>query len=522
MQHLDEGTIHAWLDGQLPRDEAQSIEAHVAECRECAGSVAEARGLIAASTRILTALDSVPREVAPKTTPARAAGETASSAIAANAPVASSRAEQRAHRRWFNGASLAAAAAIVVAIGTVTLMRADKRGLPRLADRVAPTSTVAGPAVLDSQVPIAAPAPAAASEAVTLGAREAADGKRPLAATRSDAPATRDQAAAASQGFASGKATERSEEAKALEARQLADARPNAAPPVDRAKVARQVAANELQKPADELNKDAKKELDRADAVASLKQNAVGTIRGRVTDANNTGLAGVMVRVQGTGTGVSTNEAGDFVLGGLNAGSHRLNAMRVGFAVANRDVTVAGGDTLTANIVMTPATVALEQVVVTGAAASRQRAPQGAQRAPAPVAQSPQAAPAAALPTAAQSTAAGCYELSIIPGQTPSRTGFRQVPRRVALDSTIVPASPDGVWYRARDLAPTTTVPNGRWRPAGPDAVEVEWTYGSRTARVRVSGPAGSMLRGSVEEIDRATATGEAGTVVAIRRSCEG
>jgi hypothetical protein len=30
------------------------------------------------------------------------------------------------------------------------------------------------------------------------------------------------------------------------------------------------------------------------------------------------------------------------------------------------------------------------------------------------------------------------------------------------------------------------------------------------------------MLRGSVEEIDRATATGEAGTVVAIRRSCQG
>jgi len=71
MQHLDEGTIHAWLDGQLPRDEAHQVEAHVAECRECADAVAEARGLIAASSRILTALDGVPGEVVPKQAPRR-------------------------------------------------------------------------------------------------------------------------------------------------------------------------------------------------------------------------------------------------------------------------------------------------------------------------------------------------------------------------------------------------------------------------------------------------------------------
>ncbi len=52
MQHLDEGTIHAWLDGQLPRDEALEVEAHVAECRQCADAVAEARGLIAASVAL--------------------------------------------------------------------------------------------------------------------------------------------------------------------------------------------------------------------------------------------------------------------------------------------------------------------------------------------------------------------------------------------------------------------------------------------------------------------------------------
>ena len=71
MQHLDEGTIHAWLDGALGPEEAARVEAHVAECPECAAAVAEARGFIAASSRILTALDHVPRGVVPVARPAR-------------------------------------------------------------------------------------------------------------------------------------------------------------------------------------------------------------------------------------------------------------------------------------------------------------------------------------------------------------------------------------------------------------------------------------------------------------------
>jgi anti-sigma factor RsiW len=65
MQHLDEGTIHSWLDGALAPDEAARVEAHVGECPECAAAVAEARGFIAASSRILTALDNAPRGVIP-------------------------------------------------------------------------------------------------------------------------------------------------------------------------------------------------------------------------------------------------------------------------------------------------------------------------------------------------------------------------------------------------------------------------------------------------------------------------
>jgi hypothetical protein len=69
MQHPDEGTIHSWLDGALSPDEAARVEAHVKECAQCQAAVAEARGFIAASSRILTALDNAPRGVVPATQP---------------------------------------------------------------------------------------------------------------------------------------------------------------------------------------------------------------------------------------------------------------------------------------------------------------------------------------------------------------------------------------------------------------------------------------------------------------------
>jgi hypothetical protein len=65
MQHPDEGFIHAWLDGGLAADDAARIEAHVAQCAACQSQVAEARGLIAASSRIVASLDATPGGVIP-------------------------------------------------------------------------------------------------------------------------------------------------------------------------------------------------------------------------------------------------------------------------------------------------------------------------------------------------------------------------------------------------------------------------------------------------------------------------
>jgi hypothetical protein len=76
----DEGMIHEWLDGQLDETQAARLEALVKTSPEFAAQVAEARGLIAGSSRVLLALDGVPAGVLPGVD-AGAAPETAATAI---------------------------------------------------------------------------------------------------------------------------------------------------------------------------------------------------------------------------------------------------------------------------------------------------------------------------------------------------------------------------------------------------------------------------------------------------------
>jgi len=111
MQHLDEGTIHAWLDGELDAEEAARVEQHAAACAECAAAIAEARGLAAGASRILASLDNVPAGVIPGTS---AAGGTSFTA-------------RRSRSLWntlrLTPARAAAAALVFVAAGTVLVLQ---------------------------------------------------------------------------------------------------------------------------------------------------------------------------------------------------------------------------------------------------------------------------------------------------------------------------------------------------------------------------------------------------------------
>ena len=107
MEHLDEGTIHAWIDGAFDATRSRDIEAHVAQCPTCSAVVAEARGLIAASSRILNALDDVPGGVVPKRVPGVL-------------PVAARSQPRRRISAWIPAA---AAAALILAVGLVQVNR---------------------------------------------------------------------------------------------------------------------------------------------------------------------------------------------------------------------------------------------------------------------------------------------------------------------------------------------------------------------------------------------------------------
>ena len=171
-EHPDEGTIHAWLDGALPAAEAAALERHVAACSACAAAVAEARGLVAAASRILGALDEVPAGVVPAAAPAAPAVEPRPVvADPAVTPIAAGRAARRSRRSWTGWPARAAAAVALLAVGTWTVVErgggteelarvgADAAALDA-SERAAPR----GPAAPEAAASTASPDTAAVTE----------------------------------------------------------------------------------------------------------------------------------------------------------------------------------------------------------------------------------------------------------------------------------------------------------------------------------------------------------------------
>ena len=156
-EHLDEGTIHAWLDGALSPDESARVEAASNHCIECATLVAEARGLIAASSRILSSLDTVPAGVIP-----------GSSGNVDQLAALRARHSSR-KRNWWGDRRIVAAASIVFVAGLSTMVW---RTAPESArNLVAEQDAAAVQPIADSAGP-AATAPTAGNDAASV-AREA-------------------------------------------------------------------------------------------------------------------------------------------------------------------------------------------------------------------------------------------------------------------------------------------------------------------------------------------------------------
>jgi len=186
MQHLDEGLIHAWLDGALSEEEGARIEAHGRECPECGASIASARGLVAGATRIVSSLDAVRGGVVPERearpsparrslwtrlhlTPARAA--LAATLLVAVSSLLAVRHDARDQRRFEMPAARVNAAA------TDSVVAPAKAPAPEAKKSVAPGAVV-------DQAPSAASAASTASAKVSAESLKAHDVNPATAAPR--------------------------------------------------------------------------------------------------------------------------------------------------------------------------------------------------------------------------------------------------------------------------------------------------------------------------------------------------
>ncbi len=53
MSHVDEGTLHSYLDGELPSTERAAVEAHLAQCATCRATLGEERALLERASALL-------------------------------------------------------------------------------------------------------------------------------------------------------------------------------------------------------------------------------------------------------------------------------------------------------------------------------------------------------------------------------------------------------------------------------------------------------------------------------------
>ncbi|HEY0931380.1 MAG TPA: von Willebrand factor type A domain-containing protein [Gemmatimonas sp.] len=170
--HLEEGTVHTWLDGVFDADAAAAVSAHVNGCAACMALVAEARGLLAGSSRILAALDVTPAGVVPAEDASRTAARIAAS-VPMSQPKRTTAKTRRIQPWWY---SAAAAAVLVVGVGGTMWMRGGKE----LAERpVADTAREVREPAFDAATQAAGAAGAAvainapASDAATVDAPKA-------------------------------------------------------------------------------------------------------------------------------------------------------------------------------------------------------------------------------------------------------------------------------------------------------------------------------------------------------------
>ena len=546
MQHLDEGTIHGWLDGALAPEESRAAETHVAECRDCAAAVAEARGLIAGASRVLLALDNVPAEVLPVRNPP---GATGTGQLSRGSPTFEAKGAGRRLREFRASRIRIAAAVAFLAVGAAAVIRTLPRSdeWVRRASERATAATSASQAVGDASagltqpsapealgvVPTTVPAPAPAPPSPEGAVRAARTGL-----TESGVGAT-GALKGVQQGAPSERAlTEPREPRDGLRAEGFA---------------ARAPAPREGEVPAQDVELARKIATDRSPrALAPSEQRAATDrsvvrgpatidIRGTVTDSEMRPLPQVTVFVAELGLGTVSDSLGQFTIAvpaeRMARGELTLSARRLGYRSASAHLAPEGSDR-EQNFALQESAIQLSGLAVTGVGERDRQDDEVARRRDRPDAVNARAAAPAAVSlelagderlVAVRRFAPACYELrhglwssepAFAPfGRTPAR-----LPARFTLDTAAAEPGAGIGALRARGEGEhrRDSSGEGRWEPVGSSSIVLTWSEGSAAVRMSlVAEEAGGTLRGEALSLEDGAPVRRT-TVVARRIACTG
>jgi hypothetical protein len=351
MSHVDEGLIHAYIDGAFPpgNPQGEEIEAHTALCVDCRVRLEKARELKERAQVVMHRL--APTSIATPPFEEVLARRDRQRAPAAVAAVPRTAAEENApplrnrRRSDIFPIPFAWAATVILAVGAGWMGRELMLNQRMDADRAAAVVEAAAPASPDAPPPPPAQgvAGADASALSDRGAAAAAD------RARQEAPQRQEQAAQAASGFAPPPAARKAADATVS---QRAEARLDTAPIVLRG-------------------------IDAVTAPRMLERRALGAAVSTVTAAENMGTtanAVLAAYVRATANAGWVEEPGAAVgIIGYEppARIEGLDAVRSERAVVDsvellRTVYVVEGDTVELVQRLKQAAIALESIVVTG------------------------------------------------------------------------------------------------------------------------------------------------------------
>jgi len=109
-------------------------------------------------------------------------------------------------------------------------------------------------------------------------------------------------------------------------------------------------------------------------ALKRLSPRRTGSIQGQVVDSRTKRpIAGAQVDIPGTGIGMATNPQGRFLLVGVPAGEHTVQAQIIGYAAMTQTVVVSAGEVASLTFELSEQVLALDELVVTGTAGGTKR-----------------------------------------------------------------------------------------------------------------------------------------------------